>query len=358
MTTLPDVRGNPEVVELLEVYLETAKKNAFGSVAIVMVGHNGTQDIAGIDFAGELWLEPSLKEALGMATKKVEDSLAKWELPPRVKNMDASYVCYNVAGDPLNFDFLIWLVDAEMNRKRENAPAPLKVGFYLGTDSAERMDKENRRGWLDNVFRPLVAMIGAVEDPEAVEGRHKLFFLPRDIAVAVRSGETVPRLHSGLPPRSPGAVTLTLREAGHWPSRNSRVDEWARFAAYLMDQGEQIVVVRDTSKASEPFGNLVTDPMASTDLRTRMALYESAKCNIFIANGPCGLAEFSTVPWLIFVKPEKDGAPYTPNTARFWKLKQGIEIGEQFPWSHDKQRLVWKANSCDNLIQAWKDLDL
>jgi len=51
------------------------------------------------------------------------------------ETLDASHVCYKRRHTgPLGFDFIYWLVDAEMTRVREGAPAPLKVAFWCGQE--------------------------------------------------------------------------------------------------------------------------------------------------------------------------------------------------------------------------------
>src|SRR4029079_2629381 len=97
----------------------------------------------------------------------IGNSIDNYKLPERDESLDASYVCYDCCRGPLGFDFLNWLVDAEMIRIREGAPAPLKVGFWLGKSSeiiGDELVWHRRQHWLKNVFRPLLQMIGAVED--------------------------------------------------------------------------------------------------------------------------------------------------------------------------------------------------
>jgi len=347
------IEDNDIIVAMLEVYLKAARERPFGALAITMVGH---PNVAAVDFCGEIALEESLREAVGLLDKKLETSIANWSLPPRNEALDASHVVYNLANGPLGFDFLVWLVDAEMIRRRENAPAPLKVGFWLGRDAEDRINRAERRLWLEKVFRPALALIGAVENETAIHGHHKPVFVPRDIVAAARRGETVPRFKSGLPPRHPGAVTITLREAAYWQNRNSDLDAWLKFARAIARRGEKVIVVRDTAKAAEPFHEFDIDPEASVDLTIRMALYENAKANLFVANGPATLAVFSDRPWLMFVPPEDDDSLYAPNTRKFWKEMAGIELGGQYPWSGPHQRLVWAPDEFDEIMRAWDDL--
>jgi hypothetical protein len=352
---LSNAASHPEIIALLELYLESAKTKKWAAVAIAMVGH---PNVACSDFVGEVNAEEMLDEAVARLGDKVKDSIDKWQLPEHDPTLDRSYVAYNVANGPMGFDFLIWLADAEMTRRRHGAPSPLKVGFWCGKDADTHMNRDQRRLWLSQLFRPMLAMIGAVEDDRAIHGHHKPLFVPRDICTAVRNGEQVPIFRSGLAPRSPGAVTITLRESTHWPHRNSNLKAWLRFAEYLRDRGEHVVIVRDTEKAFDNFADFETNPRASVEIRERMALYESAKCNCFVGNGPVGLAMFSTQPWLQFVRVESPDAVYTPNMPKFWKESIGVEVGDQYPWSSPSQRIIWKPDDYENLVDAWEELSL
>lgn len=347
--------GNPEVIELLEAYLETAKRHPFGHIAIAMTGHPG---IAAADFAGEISLEESCREALHILTRKVNDSISNWTLPPKNEQLDKSYVVYNVANGPIGWDFAVWLIDAEMTRIRAGASGPLCVAFFMGRNAEGRLSRRDKQAWVDNVFRPLVAMIGAVEDNAALHGHNKPVFVTRDIVAAAKAGETVPRFR----PRAPAGemreppVTITLREAAHWPHRNSDIAAWTQFAAYLKAQGEHVIFVRDTAKAGEPLEGYRTYPPGSSDLQERMWLYATAKANLFVSNGPVALAVFSDRPWLQFVALEPDGSGYAPDTALFWKKHHGIAPGEQYPWSSPKQRMVWAPATYENIVKAWDEL--
>jgi len=346
--------SHPNVFKLIKTYMEFAEKHPVASIAIAVCVH---PNMDAADFEGEVGMEPLLRANLARLDKKIEDFVNLWSLPPNDPSLTKDNVVYNLAHDPLNHDFLIWLVDAEMTRRRAGAPAPLKVSFWCGTDAKERMEKDNRRQWLEKVFRPLLGMIGAVEDFR-YDGHHSTDFVPRNITAAVRNGERVPILKSGLPPRHPGSVTITLRESWYWPHRNSNLEAWLRFAKYLRERGEKVIVVRDTEKAFDNFADFQTDSEASLYTAKRMALYEGAKCNLFTSNGPVGLVLFSHAPWLQFVPIEEEGSTYQPNTKKFWKDSNGIEPGEQYPWASETQRLVWGKDSYENIVNAWEAIPL
>jgi hypothetical protein len=339
----------PEVIELLEVYLKAAKERPFGHVAIAMVGY---PDIACIDWAGDIDLERASHEALGVLHGGIAGSIANWTLPPRDESLDASYVCYNVANGPLGFDFLLWLINAEMTRIRSGAPAPLKVGFWLGLDKDDRMNRDQRRMWLENVFRPLLPMLGAVEDERALKGRSHEDYVLRDLVDAVRAGEKAPILKSPISCPEKGHVTITLREKAGDKIRNSNLNSWIRFANWLKNAGENVIIVRDTECANIPLAGLRIEPKASFDLQYRMALYESAKTNLFVENGPIGLAFFGEFPWISFFKVDDD-SEFVRTTA-FWDTCYHMKPGDQLPWSRKDQRIVWQADTYENLVSAWE----
>lgn len=341
-----------EVIELLELYLESAKNNRWGSVGIVLTGHPG---IVGCDFAGDVSLELATLNGLALLGKKLNTSIDNWTFPPQDKTLDASFVRYNLANGPLGFDFLVWLIDAEMTRVREGAPAPLKVGFWLGRIPARTGDHDKRHLWLENVFRPCLEFIGAVEDPAALHGRCKEMFLPRDIVAASRRGEKVPLLKTAMTwDGPPDPITITLREANYGTSRNSNIEAWIRFARELQERGETVIVVRDTAKAEEQIPGLLISPRASYDLAKRLALYNAAKINLFVSNGPGGLAIFGDRPWLSFHTIMDGSGEEICNMPEFWEKENGVPVGGQYPWSGPSQRIVWKPDTYDNITEAWK----
>lgn len=343
--------GNQEVIDCLERCIDLAREKDLRHVAVALAGY---PDNGAVIFAGEIALAKVARETVEHLLRRMDETTASCAPPVRDAGLDASFHCYNVASGALGFDFLVWLIDAEMTRRRERARGPLKVGFWLGREIRGGQAEPKRRIWLDNVFRPALALIGAVEDERAVRGRQVENFTMKTIALAAKRGEAVPRFSSPHAGRyEPGMVTITLREATHWPHRNSNLGAWLRLASDLRAAGERVVFIRDTERAFEPLGNFETDPLASVDLVHRMARYETAKANLFIGNGPATLGVFSDKPWLQFVALEDDDSGYLPNTAKFWRDNHGIEPGGQYPWSRPDQRLVWAPDSYEQILTAF-----
>lgn len=277
-------------------------------------------------------------------------------------SLDASFVCYNARLDPICFDFPYWLIDAEMTRIREGAPGPLKIYFWKGLDGNAALEDDGYRNpMFYNVIKPMLGLLGVVEDERAIHGRRKKLTSSIDIVRSHRRGETVPVFRAPYslskefkkPP-----VVITLRECGPYSAshKNSDIVSWLRFAHYLKALGEDVVFVRDYARADEPLPGFVTYPQASTDIIFRMALYEAAKINFCVSNGPVTLCYFSKMPWIAFIMPEPDGAEYEANTPKIWREKMGVEIGGQFPWSDATQRIVWQREDYDSLVRVWKKM--
>jgi hypothetical protein len=311
---------------------------------------------------GQCALEKVGKQGLEKLVEMTEEALGNAEYPLRDPELDASYACYNMTTAPLAFDFLVWLVYAEMRRRKADAPGPLKVGFWLGRDPSLALADAKRVQWLEHVFRPALALIGAVEDQRAVCGWREDRYTIGAIVDRARDGDEVPRFglecgHKMTSSYEPGAVTITLREADHWPHRNSNIPAWLRFAHDLRWEGHNVVFIRDTAKAMEPIGDFETDPLASFDLQMRMARYQSAKANLFVSNGPVTLGVFSDRPWLQFVPVEDESSGYAANRPSFWERANGVKVGNQYPWSGPAQRLVWERDTYQSIHAAWEQIE-
>lgn len=354
--------GNEEVIAMLEAWLKTARE---GKICQATITVQQMPNMMACDFAGSADLEFAIPYALDTLKLKIAER-RRISSGPTPQGLGADYVCYNIGGSPLSFDFLIWLMDAEMTRVREGAPAPLKVAFARGQDGKSGLNTDYRRVMFTGVVRPLLAMLGAVEDQVAIGGRSSEWFVLKQVTAAAKAGEVVPLLKplleamavvkglldSGKPP-----VTITLRELDAWSHRNSNLSEWLKFAQLLEAKGERVIFLRDTAKAGEPLLGHETCPIASTNLHVRQALYEQAKCNLFVPNGPWNLQLFGTKPWLMFNEVNASD-PFFPNTPQFWQESQGINAGEQFPWSKSDQRIIWAADSYEMICNAWEALGL
>jgi len=358
--------GNPEVVALLERWLARAKLGQLNYVAVAAC--EGPVHVYS-DHAGLEGMEFACNFGCDMVKSQLLNRKVNKDPPAQKANVPADRWIWLATKAPACFDFFAWLIMAEMTRMREKAPAPLKIGFYFGQDGdTERtLQTAQRRAMYQNVIRPALAFVDAVEDPTCLEhGRIMERYTFIDIVKACRLGEDVPLLiptakakaavKKELSADGQSPVTITLREAAYSSHRNSNMAEWLRFAEYLTAQGERVLFVRDTKFAMDPIEGFRTCPAASIDIDVRLALYESAKANLFVSNGPWSLALFGSRPWLCFNAIDAMD-PYPPNTNQWWVNFHGIGIGEQFPWSRPDQRIVWLKDTFVDMCAAWENLE-
>ncbi len=134
--------------------------------------------------------------------------------------------------------------------------------------------------------------------------------------------------------------------------RNSRVDEWRAAALALSLSGFDVVVVRDTVKADEDFGGVMTSPEASRDLEDRARLYRSAALNMFVSNGPAWFALALDAPVIMF-RPATDKAGKLSGYAAM--AASGLPKGAQLPNAPAHQRLVWEDDKADRIVQEAAD---
>lgn len=111
-------------------------------------------------------------------------------------------------------------------------------------------------------------------------------------------------------------MTITLREAEHWPERNSNVPEWLAAGKQIADRGFDVIFVRDNFKIDEPLPGVGTFPAAARHLNSRADLYAMAACNMFVGNGPAWFALALDVPVLMLSLAFLEGAQKWPENER------------------------------------------
>ena len=349
--------GNQSVIEALEVALLYAREGKVRAAGLIFCEAQGTKTgfhgdgnaRANIGFGCDM-----LKHILIKSTMTTQDMKRR---PP------ANRVQFDLYRNSICFDIVLWLAAKEMARRREGAPGPLEVTF---TEDAVALtqDPADREAFANHVVRPALALFGAVEG--TLEGRTDDNFGVNEIVNGFYRGEAVPQIQ--VPDAAMAAidlkylgnkkpVTLTLREVGYNEHRNSNRPEWHKLAQWLHSQGEHVIIVRDTAKATEPLGGHQICPEASVDLHARAALYRAAKANLFVCNGPFTLALFDKTPWLLFAD-VSDDAPEICQTRDGWRTMLGCDVGGQVPWATPSQRIIYKPDSFENMKAAYEELPL
>src|SRR5262245_2988613 len=352
---------NEQVVSTLEQLLERAKLGRMNWLGYsICEGPLHGED----GFVGELGSFYTGHYGLTHCAKRVMQRLD--DMPAPVTNLEppANTYRYEVTIEPISFDFIAWLVQVKMLQAQAGVPGPTKICFVRNKVIDHFTDPEYRAKFYESVIYPSLALFDCVQTPEAKEGRQVSSYNYGPIVEASRDGTPVPKIQvperfrvamkdclEGIEP-----VVITLREHRYYTHRNSALTDWLKFAEYLQNRGEHVIFVRDFALADEDITGFETMPEASRDILVRAALYESAKCNCFVSNGPASLALFGSRPFLQFILcDETEADRYIQNTPQWWFTNHGIVPGEQFPWCAPNQRIIWKPDMFETMVEAWEE---
>ena len=272
---------------------------------------------------------------------------------------------YDLINNPPTYDVVAFLALAEIERKRlgdEHIDLHILPGSVGGfrQDSLWPRSIEERVALRENVLVPICHLLPSVRSVEVHTdrpfGKETFGFRERKISFpammeAFKAGSR-PLRGEPFADRSSKLITFTLREAEHHPLRNSQVHEWVRAAAELEALGFVVEVVRDTFRCSEDLDSCLTYPAAARDIPARASLYSTAVLNVGISNGPMWMALFMDVPTLMLRPCEAGPSGYT---AKYFE-RCGVPKNGQLPTSPPYQRLVWKDDTCENIVQAVEEM--
>lgn len=352
---------NDVCVATIEALLERAKQGR-----ISWLGYAVCEGPLSVDdaFVGDLQCFYSGHFGLQRCANRTMERLNHMAAPTTDLKGEPDSYCYEVSLEPICFDFIPWLINCKMIQAREGVKGPTRIHFLRNKSRDNFADPEYRSQFFETVMYPAIGLFGCVHDIEAgMKSRTVANYTYRPIVEAAEEGEEVPRIK--VPTKTMEAmkehlagvepVVITLREHRYYTHRNSGLTDWLRFAEYLQERGEHVIFVRDFAHADEEITGFDTFPAASRDLHVRAALYEHAKCNLFVSNGPATLAVFGSRPWLQFIVCDvSERNHYLQNTPDWWFLQHGIGPGQQFPWSAANQRIVWKPDTYENMVEAWE----
>jgi hypothetical protein len=271
---------------------------------------------------------------------------------------------YDLYGSPPTYEVVSFLMRAERERIARGEDS-LRIVFLPGPLEGFRRDNlwphggGAREAMLRNVCVPLCWLLPSVVDVQVEPHRpgnlrgfgvapQRLYGF-KQFVDAYAQGVRPLRERVAPSAREPDLLTITLREAVHWPARNSNVPAWLAAARRLQERGWRAVVVRDTATAHAPLPDVVTDAAAAMSIAPRAALYARAALNLFVSNGPAYLCLAMDLPTLMF-RPVNDGLGLA-FSRRHWSLC-GVAAGVQLPGAPDYQHLVWQDDTADNIVAA------
>jgi hypothetical protein len=360
-------KGNDAAVTVIDQCASLVHEGEAAFVACIMV--KDTSELVTIH-GGKPGLEFTAMGGAEMLKDILKDELKKRSRPPEVQEPLGNCYYWNCTLMPLAFDFLPALLQAEMRRRRKKAPSPLRIGFFWGANPNSTLRTPWQKQCYEGLLLQMPQLIGGIVDPLAVSGGQNMgetasttSFFP--IVEAYNNGEDIPKIvateaavkdvrkiikqqFGGQAP-----VTITLRETDHHPWRNSVIPEWILFAEWLKERGEKVIFLRDTKYADEELRGQITCPPASKNLHFRVALYQEAKCNLFVSNGPAMLPVFMDCPWLFFNAMADERKDFYVGTTDGWERSTGIPVNGQWPWAKPMQRIVWHEDKFEHMTAAW-----
>jgi hypothetical protein len=287
---------------------------------------------------------------------------------------------YDLSVGPVSFDFVVFMLKAELAKRRCGAERlhMVIVPFTRGVagmfrDKTQLYDEHEMRWRLWNICIPACSLIDASVtlatdwdqakrlrmpdtwptdwDRQTLKDRRHLI---GDIIAAARNGMQVPLLGASEQARrkvreaygklGKPVVTVTLRST-YLRERNSDRGMWQRAMQYIESKGYAVAVLEDTGVALSNgvgYGEL--------NLDVRMACYQEAVLNLQANNGAASLCWFSDKPYRMFAA----GVPADEWNGLF--VAQGLPLGESWPWAGPQQKLVYGQTTLEQVIgefDAW-----
>lgn len=283
---------------------------------------------------------------------------------------------YDLAIGPPSFDFVVFLVKAEIARRKCGAEhlhvviVP-KVGGVGGMfrDKTHLYDEHEMRWRLWHIAIAACPLAGASvtlatdwnqarrlrtdeifpEDWDRQTLKRRAHLIGGVIEEAKR-GTEIPRLAASAAARravaqafGAGYVTMTQRST-YLAERNSDGAEWSLAAEYIEAAGCAVVRIPDTKDALAAGSGY-----GAIDLDLRMATYGAAGLNLQANNGAASLCWFSERPYRMFGA----GVPADEWDGLF--VKQGLPLGASWPWSKPQQKICYGRENAASIISEFEE---
>jgi hypothetical protein len=311
---------------------------------------------------------------------------------------DTLYAFYDLGVAPVSFDFLWFLVGAELERQRREldwvhtviVPGP-HAGLRKESSNLEHnITPQARRARVNMILVPACALLPSLSGVTVASSRGQAERLVRLAGDSVFPARYEPAFPCYPGPQGPlraareestrvgalrataadlaavdnwlGAhgcssrvVTITLRSYNYVPARNSNLTAWINFARRLDTERFSVIFVPDTvqwfNNRFTELQNLLVFSEAAVVLGLRMALYQRAYLNLGVNNGPMGLCWLNEQTRYITFKMLSDAAPQT--TPEYMKFL-GFEIGKSLPFATPWQQWVWEEDELEVIERAFE----
>lgn len=310
---------------------------------------------------------------------------------------DEVLVVYDLNSQPITFDFAYFLVGAEVFAK-QNGKSKLFIWFVprdeAAFDSADSeylniVDQASQNWRFNNILIPLARMHAACSGYGILsEGFHleklvnnDLIYpqkysrrlspvmnyqeIMRSISLSSFRGFQAPvqakryinswKNYSKI---SSPIVSITLRNYGYDPSRNSNIKEWVKFADWLSRRGYTPVFIPDVDACWQPddgLGSHLVFTDACWNLEIRMAFYNSCFLSFFYSNGVGALAQLNKNIRCIAMNPIIEDSLWAyGDRDTHYGLKpdqRRYDFAEAFQW------FSWKRDSFENIKSEFLEFE-
>jgi hypothetical protein len=198
------------------------------------------------------------------------------------------------------------------------------------------------RRWA-NILIPLCGLAGLKASAGlGIEGE-TLGYATGDVDALYRKAGRIAKLSAPEEPDRTGYVTITMRESFRNAWRNSNRAEWERVRSTLVARGEEVIILEDAEDA----------PMA---VGRRLALYEGAKMNLAVGNGPMVLCWLSEAPYASFQLPKPPGCERERAELVAQWDRMGFPVGSQLSFRNERQEIVWGPDDSDLILERFTAL--
>ena len=286
---------------------------------------------------------------------------------------------YDLEIGPVSYDFVVFLVKAELERKRIGADR-LHVVIVPGAgpggfrDKSKFYDEHEAKFRLWNICIPACALIGASVTLAAdwaqaglLASRSGAGVWPVDwdrqtlrtrphlvgsLITAAKVGTPIPRLQASAHARrvvrklfaGRSVVTMTQRHT-YLSARNTVPTEWRKAQEHISGRGFAVLDINDVGVALAKGGGF-----AELSIDLRMAVYQEAALNLQANNGAASLCWFSEKPYRMF----DAGVGDTREEWRGLFEDQGLPWGASWPWVTPHQRIVYERSTAEVIIREFE----
>jgi len=385
--------GEGEVQGIKAQPLSTLRQNDYAQIYILIYALE--EVIHAFDFT-HLEAEIYWFNAKNRQLFPVRDPYGESIVEVNSQNNDTLTVIYDLRVEPLTYDFLIFLVDAEMERRKRNLAGInliIAPGDFSGFNKEWRVEADAEKAYrIHNLLVPIVQLLpckvyfhfcSTRKDarilwqtlPNNFPAQHN-FLKPSQrhryylIKNRIEKGECSFVFADNVEPyrtqvtrwlqqnkiRPEKMVTITLRETFRATSRNSKLSEWYKLADILNQRGYDVVFVRDVNRCFEPLaykGKHKVFDAPCLNVVVRKELYQCGFANLLINNGVAVINYFhEAIRYLSVGLINPDYPDCSEEVISGLGYSKHAIIGAK-PW----QRVSWESDNFENLLNEFNKLE-